>query len=426
MATSCGVPFCHTPRGRLSIISLSAFLALILTYFLALSISTTKQPTSSGAVRLDDFKNTQVRETLSKQLTGDSLQQEGFDEMNQLVIGDALQQEEEEESFEKETLAKELAGDALHHESFKGETLADGNNVQQDIRLPSTDTSSHSHPRPTNTTIAKRRRYPQALIIGVRKGGTRALINMLKCHPDIVAALEEIHFYDRDENFKRGVRWYVEQMPTSTEHQITIEKSPYYFVSPTTPKRIHEISPKIKIILIVRNPIDRAVSDYNQLTRKRSNRGSFEDFIFQAPSGSGQVNTGCSPVSASCYNVHFKRWLRYFDLDQIHIVDGDALISNPALEVKRVESFLGVSSYFTEDMFYFNATKGFYCWTKLDKRKKVIPDCLGSEKGHTMPQLNNQTVQRLANFFKPHNERFFLQIRRRFNWDTKYRNTVYT
>ncbi len=54
------------------------------------------------------------------------------------------------------------------------------------------------------------------------------------------------------------------------------------------------------------------------------------------------------------YDVHIKGWLEYFNLSQIHLVNGDILISNPVRELKRAEEFLKVKSYFTEDMFYFN------------------------------------------------------------------------
>lgn len=267
-----------------------------------------------------------------------------------------------------------------------------------------------------NSTKNGNRRFPNALIIGVRKGGTRALIDMLKAHPNIVAATNEIHYFDRNENFAKGRDWYIQQMPVSQRHQITIEKSPSYFVSHSAPERVSEMSPNIKLILIVRNPIDRTVSDYTQLfNRKSYHRGSFEDSVFLSDN---TVNTKFSPVSVSMYDIHFKRWQEYFDLEQILIVDGDTLISNPLTELKKAESFLEVGSFFTDDMFYFNATKGFYCWKRTDKSGKLVPHCLGRAKGRRHPQILNSTTQRLANFFWPHNENFFIQCKQRFNWGT--------
>lgn len=72
----------------------------------------------------------------------------------------------------------------------------------------------------------------QCLIIGVRKCGTRALLEMLYLHPRIQKAAGEVHFFDRDENYLRGLEWYRKKMPHSFRGQITIEKSPSYFVTP--------------------------------------------------------------------------------------------------------------------------------------------------------------------------------------------------
>jgi len=56
------------------------------------------------------------------------------------------------------------------------------------------------------------RRLPQCLIIGVRKGGTRALLEFLNLHPDVQAERREVHFFDRDTRYKRGIEWYRRQM----------------------------------------------------------------------------------------------------------------------------------------------------------------------------------------------------------------------
>jgi len=56
------------------------------------------------------------------------------------------------------------------------------------------------------------RRLPQCLIIGVRKGGTRALLEFLNLHPDVQAERREVHFFDNDNRFRRGLEWYRRQM----------------------------------------------------------------------------------------------------------------------------------------------------------------------------------------------------------------------
>lgn len=88
------------------------------------------------------------------------------------------------------------------------------------------------HRGPSQYFARAKRRLPQALIIGVRKCGTRALLEMLYLHPRIQKAAGEVHFFDRDENYSKGLEWYRQQMPLSYPNQVTIEKSPSYFVTP--------------------------------------------------------------------------------------------------------------------------------------------------------------------------------------------------
>lgn len=81
------------------------------------------------------------------------------------------------------------------------------------------------------------KRLPQAIITGVRKCGTRALLEMLYLHPMVQKAAGEVHFFDRDENYEKGLEWYRSQMPHSYRGQVTIEKSPSYFVTPEVSKK---------------------------------------------------------------------------------------------------------------------------------------------------------------------------------------------
>lgn len=256
--------------------------------------------------------------------------------------------------------------------------------------------------------------FPQAIVIGVRKGGTRALTNMLKSHPHITSPKGEVHFFDRDEIFRKGVNWYIKRMPYTTPDQISIEKSPSYFVTPEVPQRICNLSPSVKLLLIVRDPIERAISDYSQLFNpgRNTHNISFEDLVMD----NNHVDSTVQVIKVSTYDIHMVRWLRYFPVHQIHVVNGDALIADPAPEIIKVEEFLGVSSFFQKDMFYFNHTKGFYCWKKITKSGHMYPNCLGSGKGRTHPDVSKETRELLKQYFTSHNEKFFELVKTRFYW----------
>lgn len=309
---------------------------------------------------------------------------------------------------------------SLHSSSFSATSGTYLNTNLQTQIIPNKslfNTPHHSHiPKHIKGDIDKgEQRFPQAIIIGVKKGGTRALIDMLKSHPQIVSPKGEIHFFDRDEMFKKGISWYIGRMPYSTTDQITIEKSPSYFITPDAPKRIFHLAPSVKLLLIVRNPIERAISDYSQLfaPNRRSRNLTFDDFVIH----SHHVDNTVSVIRVSTYAIHMVRWLRYFPLQQIHIVNGDALILDPAPEIIRVQEFLGIRNFFQKNMFYFNYTKGFYCWNKVLENGYTHQTCLGSGKGRSHPDISKTTQELLKQYFASHNERFFELVDKRFDWN---------
>ena len=83
-----------------------------------------------------------------------------------------------------------------------------------------------------------------------------------------------------------------------------------------------------------------------------------EDFLFTE---NGNINIGYQPLQRSIYHYHLVRWMRYFPLSQIHIVDGDKFIKEPWTELMALEKFLELPAEITERNFFFNSTKGFYC-----------------------------------------------------------------
>mgnify|MGYP000024606353 CR=1 FL=1 len=87
---------------------------------------------------------------------------------------------------------------------------------------------------------------------------------MLSLHSKVATASHEVHFFDNNTHYNAGFGWYLDQMPKSFPDQITIEKTPKYFIDPNVPQRIQKMNPEMKLILIVRNPIDRVISDYTQ------------------------------------------------------------------------------------------------------------------------------------------------------------------
>uniref|UniRef100_A0A8C8DLM1 Sulfotransferase n=1 Tax=Oryzias sinensis TaxID=183150 RepID=A0A8C8DLM1_9TELE len=228
-----------------------------------------------------------------------------------------------------------------------------------------------------------KKQIPQSIIIGVRKGGTRALLEMLDIHPDVAAAATEI----------------------------TIEKTPGYFTSALAPERIRAMNSSIKLLLILRDPTERVISDYTQVYFNRLENHKPVQAIENLLVRNGALNTRYKAIQRSMYDIHMRNWLQHFSLEQIHIVDGNALIQDPLPELQKVERFLNLPPRIISSNFYFNQTKGFYC-IRSDGRER----CLHESKGRPHPTVNSTVLQQLRSYLHEHNRTFFRLVKRTFDW----------
>lgn len=253
---------------------------------------------------------------------------------------------------------------------------------------------------------------PDALIIGVKKSGTRALLEFIKLHPSVQAPSSEIHFFDK--NYARGLRWYRNQMPLTLEGQMTMEKTPSYFVTKRVPSRVKKMNPYVKLIVVVRDPVTRAVSDYTQSASKKSpeTRKSFSELLYL--NGTRVVNTHWGIVRIGLYARYLATWLRYFPLAQFIFISGETLIVDPAAELRRLQDFLGLKVIITEKHFYFNTSKGFPCLMKSETL--ATPHCLGKNKGRIHPKIRTSILDRLRQFYRPFNLRFYQMTGINFGW----------
>ncbi|XP_063285025.1 heparan sulfate glucosamine 3-O-sulfotransferase 6 [Pelobates fuscus] len=266
-------------------------------------------------------------------------------------------------------------------------------------------------PIPNRTGTKK---FPQAIIVGVKKGGTRALLEYLRVHPDVRALGAEPHFFDRF--YDKGLEWYRNLMPRTQGGQITMEKTPSYFVTTEVPKRIYNMSKDTKLIVVVRDPVTRAISDYTQTLSKNQNLSSFEALAFKNIS-TGTINTSWSAIRIGIYAKHLENWLQYFPLSKFLFVSGEKLVSNPSEEMGRVQDFLGLKRIITDKHFHFNETKGFPCLKKPNGSSSSMPRCLGKSKGRLHPNIDKELLRHLQAFYRPYNMKFYQMTEQNFGWD---------
>lgn len=124
------------------------------------------------------------------------------------------------------------------------------------------------------------RLLPNFIIIGAQKGGTSSMFSYLKQHPQLqLPDIKEIHFFDN--NYQKGSTWYKSHFPLIiVKNKLTGEASPYYLFHPHVPQRVIQLCPKVKLIVMLRNPADRAYSHYMmQNKRKIDPLPTFEEAI---------------------------------------------------------------------------------------------------------------------------------------------------
>ena len=265
------------------------------------------------------------------------------------------------------------------------------------------------------------KRFPDALIIGVKKGGTGALLEFLGMHPDVVAPMSEVHFFNKFHHL--GINFYLSKFPAVKPGKILLEKTPAYFHDKKAAKLIMEtLGPTIKLIVVFRNPVDRMISDFTHDKIGGILVRSFHDLAFTNCT-SLEVDPSFDPLVRSKYINHINRFIKAgFTLENFIFVDGDLLSKNPATELARVEQFLGIRSMFSESMFYYDDAKGFPCVNLHNPfsdgtikegglgSKNHPRRCLDKTKGRSeafKPRLTQQQRESFVRYFAPWNRQFF-------------------
>ena len=269
------------------------------------------------------------------------------------------------------------------------------------------------------------RLLPSFLIIGTQKGGTTSLYNYLIQHPFVASAFaKEVHFFDNHtcaHNFGKGMAWYKSHFEYSLYksykkivHQqdlITGEGSPDYLFDPHASRRIAATIPTVKLIVLLRNPVDRAYSHYLHNVRAAYDVGremlSFEEAIAQE---SNRLNgekqkllkdetyfsynyMHYSYLSRGMYAEQLKIWLSLFPQEQIIVLRSEDFFTDPDSIFKQVVDFLDIPTY------------------KLEKYKSY------NSRTENKNRINPVTRERLIEYFKPYNQQLEQLLGINFEWD---------
>jgi hypothetical protein len=200
------------------------------------------------------------------------------------------------------------------------------------------------------------RPLPDFLVLGAQKAGTTALYEYLRRHPQITGpSWKEVSFFDR--HWARGESWYRGNFPNlaRTRGKLVGEASPSYVFHPLAPQRVRELLPEARLLVLVRNPVDRALSQYNHEVALGREPLPFEEALdAEEERLSGEAERMAADPryfsrewwshtykARGRYAEQIERWLAVFPREQLLVLPSDDLGSESARAHAQVLEFLG-------------------------------------------------------------------------------------
>jgi hypothetical protein len=208
---------------------------------------------------------------------------------------------------------------------------------------------------------------PTYLIIGSQRCGTTSLYEYLCAHPAGCRARgHEVHYFTL--HFMQGPAWYRGHFPTGVELRrtarragaaITGEASPYYLFHPMVPQRVRDLLPNVRLVVLLRNPVDRAYSHYQRELQVGAEHLSFEEALEAEPARlegeearlrreagyTSFAHRNFSYVARGLYADQLRRWFGVFPRDQMLIARSEDLARTPERVLTEIYEFLDLPPY---------------------------------------------------------------------------------
>lgn len=178
---------------------------------------------------------------------------------------------------------------------------------------------------------------PTFIGIGAQKCASTWIYSILKDHPEVsLGTPKEINFFSYYYDY--GVQWYLKHFTPRPEARAVGEISPSYFHEPTVPHRLKSSFPDVKILVSLRDPVERVISNHKHEVRTGHFRG--EDLSLEA----GLANNPMY-IEQGRYATHLSRWLEFFPQDQLLIILFDDVLAKPAAVAQTIYRFLGIDEH---------------------------------------------------------------------------------
>ena len=231
------------------------------------------------------------------------------------------------------------------------------------------------------TATAGLRTQPDFIMIGAQRCGTTSLFRALLAHPQVIRPTfhKGINYFDL--NYYRSPRWYRGHFPVTGiaarrtapyGGSAVFEASGYYLYHPFAPARIAHDMPAVKLVVMLRDPVERAFSAYKHELARGFEWETFEkaieledsrlvgevDRMRADPHYESVAHRHHSYLHRGHYAEQLERVFRLFSRDQVHIMDSEAFFADPAPEYRRLLAFLGIQPFEPASFARHNARPG--------------------------------------------------------------------
>lgn len=251
------------------------------------------------------------------------------------------------------------------------------------------------------------RALPDFLIIGAQRAGTTTLFRHMERHPSIRGApVKEVHYFDAHASY--GVDWYRAHFPLRRPGAVVGEATPYYLFHPCVPARVRDTLPSAKLIALLRNPADRALSHYRHerrlgfesaptpaeaIEREAARLSGEEERLRSEDDYFSEAHNHHSYLARGHYAAQLRAWYDFFPREQLLVLGSERVFRDPASELARVWAFLGVAPLDLGPLPHFNQAPASAAPTSRSDR------------------------ERLMAYFRPHNQELYELLGEDLGWE---------
>lgn len=211
------------------------------------------------------------------------------------------------------------------------------------------------------------RPLPNLLIVGAMRAGTSSLYKYLSMHPNAHRSVrKEVEYFSQ--HYHRTQHWYRAHWPVfpilSRDNHVYFEASPNYLFHPLAAKRAKQLVPEAKVIVLLRDPVERAFSHYRHMERLGYECLPFADAVEAEAERTAEDWTASranpeTPLSKAVlrysylrrghYVRYLKEWIDHFGHDRVHVINFDTFYDDPATRYSEVLEFTGLLPWFPYD-----------------------------------------------------------------------------